>query len=103
MTAQKMDFFSKCDQIRSFLKKYLMENFIFCGVSDAAKTCSFKKKSETFHEMFSNNFRCIRRTLFTSIKSILRPQKSIQNPFKHLRLSAVFDNFLNTPLDLALN
>ena len=43
-TAQKMkfsmkDFFSKCDQIRSFLriwshllKKYLMENFIFCAV-----------------------------------------------------------------------
>ena len=35
-TAQKMkfsikDFFSKCDQIRSFLKKSLMENF-FCAV-----------------------------------------------------------------------
>ena len=35
------DFFSKCDQIRSFLriwshllKKYLMENFIFCAVLD---------------------------------------------------------------------
>ena len=34
------DFFSKCDQIRSFqqisshlLKKSLMENFIFCAVS----------------------------------------------------------------------
>ena len=44
ITAQKMkfpikDFFSKCDQIRSFmriwshlLKKSLMENFIFCVV-----------------------------------------------------------------------
>ena len=43
-TAQKMkfsikDFFSKCDQICSFLriwshllKKFLMENFIFCAV-----------------------------------------------------------------------
>ena len=43
-TAQKMkfsikDFFTKCDQIRSFLrilshllKKSLMENFIFCGL-----------------------------------------------------------------------
>ena len=43
-TAQKMkfsikDFFSKCDQIRSFLRiwshllrKSFMENFIFCGV-----------------------------------------------------------------------
>ena len=26
------DFFRKCDQIRSFLKKALMENFIFCAV-----------------------------------------------------------------------
>ena len=46
-TAQKMkfsitDFFSKCDQIRSFLriwshllKKSVMENFIFCAVSSA--------------------------------------------------------------------
>ena len=44
-TAQNMkfsikDFFSKCDQIHSFLriwphllKKYLMENLIFCAVS----------------------------------------------------------------------
>ena len=44
ITAQKMkfsikDFFSKCDQIRSFLpirshllKKSLMKNFIFCAV-----------------------------------------------------------------------
>ena len=44
-TAQKMkfsikDFFNKCDQIRSFLwiwshllKKFLMENFIFCTVT----------------------------------------------------------------------
>ena len=36
-TAQKMkfsikDFFSKCDQIRRFLKKSLMENFIFSTV-----------------------------------------------------------------------
>ena len=45
-TAQKIkfsikDFFSKCDQIRSFLqiwshllKKSLMENFIYCAVPD---------------------------------------------------------------------
>ena len=49
-TAQKMkfsikDFFSKCDQIRSFLqiwshlmKKFLMENFIFCAMSVFNKT-----------------------------------------------------------------
>ena len=46
-TAQKMkfsikDFFSKCDQIRSFLliwlhllKKFFMENFIFCAVAES--------------------------------------------------------------------
>ena len=45
LTAQKVkfsirNFFSKCDQIRSFLriwshllKKFLMENFIFCAVN----------------------------------------------------------------------
>ena len=42
LTAQKMkfsikDFFSKCDQIRSFLShllmKSLMKNFIFCAIS----------------------------------------------------------------------
>ena len=49
-TAQKMkfsikDFFSKCDQIRSFLqiwshllKKSLMENFIFCAAVASLQT-----------------------------------------------------------------
>ena len=48
-TAQEMkfsikDFFSKCDQIRSFLriwshllKKFLIQNFIFCAVMTAKK------------------------------------------------------------------
>ena len=48
-TAQKMkfsikDFFSKCDQIRSFLriwsqllKKSLMENFIFCAMTQKSR------------------------------------------------------------------
>ena len=36
VTAQKMkfsieDFFSKCEETRSYLKKSLMENFIFCA------------------------------------------------------------------------
>ena len=38
LTAQKMkfsikDFFSKSDQIRNFLKKFVMENLNFCAVS----------------------------------------------------------------------
>ena len=45
------DFFSKCDQIRSFLriashlqKKSLMENFIFCTVSEAySEPCQTSK------------------------------------------------------------
>ena len=53
ITAQEMkfsvkDFFSKCDQIRSFLriwshllKKSLMENFIFCAVYLAIKAPAF--------------------------------------------------------------
>ena len=52
-TAQKMkfsirDFLSKCDQIRSFLriwshllKKSLMENFIFCAMSESSSSILF--------------------------------------------------------------
>ena len=45
------DFFSKCYQIRSFprirshlLKKYLMENFIFCAVVRISSVIFFKLK-----------------------------------------------------------
>ena len=45
--AQKMkfsikDFFSKCDQIRSFLKKFSVENFIFCAVFFLIRSISFQ-------------------------------------------------------------
>ena len=49
VTVQKMkfsikDFFSKCNQIPSFLKKSLMENFIFCAVqSQGSKMKLFSK------------------------------------------------------------
>ena len=43
MNSSTKEFFSKCDQIRSFLwiwllllKKSLIENFAFCAVSEAA-------------------------------------------------------------------
>ena len=32
MKLSENDFFSKCDEIRCFLKKSLMENFFFCLV-----------------------------------------------------------------------
>ena len=59
-TAQKVEFFirhffSKCNQIRSFLrvcshlpKKSLMENFIFCAVTIAAETLLEKTSSLRF-------------------------------------------------------
>ena len=57
-TAQKMkfsmkDFFSKCDQIRSFLqlwshllKKPLIENFVFCAVHCNSMTFTVASKQE---------------------------------------------------------
>ena len=62
VTAQKMtfsikDFFSKCDQIRSFpqiwshlLKKYLMKNFIFSAVSNAVY-CKCDQTSDLWHQL----------------------------------------------------
>ena len=59
-TAQKMkffimDFFSKCEQIRNFLricshllKKPLMENFIFCAV--ACDLGLYGEKNHVFHD-----------------------------------------------------
>ena len=64
-TAQKMkfsskDFVRKCDEIRSFLwiwshlmKKYLMENFIFCLVFCEARCLMIAKHCNNFL-LFSN-------------------------------------------------
>ena len=61
-TTQKMkfpikDFFSKCDQIRSFLqiwsyllKKSLMENFIFCVVSFLLLLYSTRSNEQTLQK-----------------------------------------------------
>ena len=69
-TAQKMkfsskDFFSKCDQIRSFLqiwshllKKSLMENFIFCVV-EKHFLIKFQARSDNFYRIMKNRFPCI--------------------------------------------
>ena len=67
-TAQKMkfpikDFFSKCDQIRSFLRiwshllnKSLMENFIFCAVVARAGIAICKIKFNDFISFLLTNF-----------------------------------------------
>ena len=74
ITAQKInfstkDFFSKCDQIRSFLriwshllKKSLLENFIFCAVNSTLfvkKTIfnfyDLKKKKKIKHDLLIEN------------------------------------------------
>ena len=72
ITAQKMkfsikDFFSKCDQIRKklqiwshLLKKFLMENFIFCAVNIALDWSSWKKMA---HKYFLRDNPGIFRTL----------------------------------------
>ena len=51
------DFFSKCDQIRSFLriwshllKKSLMENFIFCAVETSVKDIILKISIKQLYE-----------------------------------------------------
>ena len=54
VTAQKMkfsikDFFSKCDQIRSLLKKSLKENFIFLCSVPYLKWNDFYVKYLAFH------------------------------------------------------
>ena len=101
-TAQKLkfsikDFFSKFDQIRSFLwiwshlhKKYLMENFIFCAVRNAitrkdftdeqffcSKVCSKTTKDlKNFWKSVGCNKKCfelkknIHRTSLHCVKSV---------------------------------
>ena len=58
------DFFSKCDQIRwklriwwHLLKKYLMENFIFCAVPEDA---SFSIRKKVVQIIFRGNYFRIR-------------------------------------------
>ena len=54
------DFFSKCDQILSFLriwshlpKKFLMKNFIFCAITTNLELCQISKV-QLFWLMASN-------------------------------------------------
>ena len=35
--------FTKCDQIRRTLKKFLMENLVFCAVMFSCRNCVFNK------------------------------------------------------------
>ena len=73
ITAQKMkfsitDFFSKCDQICSFLwiwshllKKSLMENFIFCAVYSSPDSNHFticRKFNNSFHAAIVSSIFC---------------------------------------------
>ena len=67
-TAQKMkfsikDFFSKCGQIRSFLqicshllKKFLMENIIFCAVTIDSQFVSDEADKQTYLALDPSNF-----------------------------------------------
>ena len=78
-TAQKMrfsikDFFSKCDQIRSFLriwshllKKSLMENFIFCEV--LVKKLKLKSDSQLVYPSQWNPFKNDEKRFLLYLKS----------------------------------
>ena len=55
ITAQKMkfsikDYFSKYEQIRSLLKKSLMENFIFCAVYNKQGNQETTETRKAFHK-----------------------------------------------------
>ena len=72
------DFFSKCDQIRSFLrfwshllKKSLMENFIFCTVTDIKENLSKVYKGIGLLRNLSNKLR--RQALVTIYNAFVRP------------------------------
>ena len=54
LNAQQMkfsieDFFSKCDKIRRKLKKFLMENFIFCAASSSVALESVNFNCDNHH------------------------------------------------------
>ena len=78
-TAQKMkfsikDFFSKCDQIYSFLrfwshllKKSLMENFVFCAVKDTLFV-PIRNKVEKWHKFLFSHFFLVPQKDETSLK-----------------------------------
>ena len=69
------DFFSKCDQIRSFLriwshslKKLLMENFIFCSVQSKQSKQLFILKTDILTETFQQSSSEYENILFLQLK-----------------------------------
>ena len=79
-TAQKLkfsikDFFSKCDQIRSFLqiwphllKKSLIENFIFCAVLDAIFSPIFVRICFFMIKPICNKAKCKKTSIYITLK-----------------------------------
>ena len=78
-TAQKMkfsikDFFSKCDQIRRKMKKFLMENFVFCAVKNTKKTTKEYvncKKQQNIYRRFADLMKNVEIAKFCT-KSTIR-------------------------------
>ena len=93
-TAQKIefsikDFFSKCDQIRSFLriwlhllKKSLMENVIFCAVLRASE--HLMRASYLLEKICLDDTLCLIKN--NSIDSSRQRHKSIKSIYDHLLL-----------------
>ena len=107
ITTQKMkfsiiDFFSKCDQIRSFLrswsclsKKSLMENFIFCAVNSKRYSRYFAdhiKKDHiksTVKHLWYFHLKSILKICNTRESSVVRSLSFIQNLIKR---DSIIDN-----------
>ena len=95
-----MEFFSKCDQIRSFLriwshllKKSLMENFNFCAVMVASKEC---QQLPIISEIINGEaavLKCSWKYLFLKIS-----QYSQEKRLQHSCFSMNIAKFLRTPL-----
>ena len=113
-TPQKVkEFFSKCDQISSFLriwshlsKKSLMENFIFCAVQMEIGKLNFPQNMEiNFNDLqlnLSNVTVCFMKMQNFLISKIFVPQKflTISRPSKFVRktklsIFAILHHFLN--------
>ena len=107
------DFFSKCDQIRSFLqiwshllKKSLMKNFIFCAV--IVESSEFYNCHLTFN-LFSNNasflytLKTSESLKFSDVFRRCRSKILVENEgvdyFRKKTLSQIFGWVLNTSLN----
>ena len=95
------NFSSKCDQVRSFLKKSLMENFIFCAVT-LLKHWSFHSDIQThlnsLREKCPDSEFFLVRIQFEYSVGKYRPEKN--SVFGQFSRSDCYSNFKSTPMQM---